>query len=171
MCLAWASDAAATCSSTDRQVLPSAAKLAYGGAGQATVQRLPPGLSDPIVGMWLAELRLENGDLYEQSLQLFHADGTEMQVSNGIPPVLGNVCVGVWESAGSRTVKLRHMAWNWAADGTFLGTYVFLATLEVDRQDNHYRGTWTADSFDVGGVLVPDAHAEGNVAATRVTAD
>jgi hypothetical protein len=94
-----------------------------------------------------------------------------MQVSNGVPPVLGNVCVGVWTLTRMRTVKLRHLAWNWTAEGSVTGTYVLVATIDVDRRGNTYQGTWMADSFDLSGNVIPELRAEGVVTATRVTAD
>jgi hypothetical protein len=54
--------------------------------------------SHQIVGMWLSEFHLTGGQLWDQGFELFHADGTELNVDNAVPPSLGNVCVGVWKS-------------------------------------------------------------------------
>jgi hypothetical protein len=92
-------------------------------------------------------------------------------LSNGLPPVLGNVCVGVWKAAGPAAYKLRHMAWNWTEDGSFAGTFVMLVEVTVDPGSRTFRGTWTADSYDPDGTLIEDLHAEGIVEARRVTVE
>ena len=55
--------------------------------------------SASIVGMWHAVLRIgdANGVVFDEVLQHFHSDGTEMILSNGFPPAIGNVCIGVWK--------------------------------------------------------------------------
>ena len=107
---------------------------------------------------------------YDQSFQQFHSDGTEIMVSNGLPPALGNVCVGVWKQDDG-AVKLRHMTWNWDSNGNLTGTFVMVVTLRVDRRGNSFRGTWSADSYDLSNNVIPELHAEGIVRATRVPVD
>jgi hypothetical protein len=122
-----------------------------------------------VVGLWNAEFFLGDGpDRYDQTFQQFHADGTELMLSNGLPPVLGNVCVGLWKRTGARTVKVKHMAWNWEPSGAFAGTFVMEVTLRVARDGRSYAGTWTADSFDPAGALIPSLHAEGVARARRI---
>jgi hypothetical protein len=50
-----------------------------------------------VVGMWHAVFRIgdANGPVFDETLQQFHSDGTEGLISNGFPPALGNVCIGV----------------------------------------------------------------------------
>src|SRR5690606_9321461 len=70
-----------------------------------------------VVGMWHAVLRLgNNGPVYDEIFEHFHADGTELLVSNSLPPALGNICIGVWKRTGPRTYKLKHMTWNWSSN-------------------------------------------------------
>jgi hypothetical protein len=130
--------------------------------------------------MWHAVFRIgdANGPVYDETLQQFHSDGTELIVSNGLPPALGNVCVGVWKEIGQRTIKLRHMTWNWApADagfgvpGTFAGRFEMLVTLRVNRHGTGYSGTWSARNYDAAGNHIPELDAEGVVRATRITVD
>jgi hypothetical protein len=124
------------------------------------------------IGLWNAEFLIGNGpDLFDESFQQFHADGTEMMLSRGLPPALGNVCIGIWKQDGPRTVRLKHMAWNWDADGRFIGTFVMDATLRLDRRSGRYTGTWSADNFDTAGNVIPDQHVEGIVRARRITFD
>jgi hypothetical protein len=93
--------------------------------------------------------------VYDQAFQQFHAGGTEMMLSRGVPPVLGNVCVGVWKQVGARTFKLKHMSWNRNPDGSFAGTFEMEVTLRLDRRTSNYSGTWVAENFDVAGTRTP----------------
>jgi hypothetical protein len=123
-----------------------------------------------IVGMWQTVFALGDGTKYDESFQQFHNDGTEMMLSNGLPPVLGNVCLGVWEKHGS-TIRLRHTAWNWDANGQLAGTFVMIVTLKLDRRGNGFSGTWAAENFDVDNTVIPELRAEGTVVSTRITVD
>ena len=76
----------------------------------------------------------------------------------------------VWKQAG-RTVSLRHLAWNWDADGNLTGSFVILVTLRVDRRGRTFAGTRVADSYDLAGTRMPEAHFEGVVQATRITVE
>lgn len=138
------------------------------------------GGSRSIVGMWHAILRLgnDNGPVYDEVLQHFHSDGTELIISNGLPPALGNVCIGVWKRVGSRTFKLRHMTWNWSSDdggfgvpGALAGHFELEATLRLDYRGNSLTGTWTAKNYDTQGVHIPALDAEGVMTGVRITVD
>jgi hypothetical protein len=131
-----------------------------------------------VIGMWHAVLRLGSatGPVYDEVLEQFHSDGTEILISNGLPPALGNVCIGVWKRIGARAYKLRHMTWNWAppdngfgVPGTFSGHFELEITLRLDSHGRTYRGTWTAKNFDLSGDHIPGLDAEGVVTATRIT--
>ncbi len=121
--------------------------------------------------MWLTTFLLGQGpERFDQGFQLFHAGGTEVMLSNGLPPALGNVCLGVWDQAGRR-IRLRHVAWNWDAEGRLTGTFILLATLRLDHRGKAFEGTWTADSYDLSHNVIPDLHAEGVVRGTRIPVD
>jgi hypothetical protein len=137
----------------------------------ALAQQAPSSKADRITGMWLTDFLLGQGpDRFDQGFQLFHADGTEMMLSNGLPPALGNVCVGVWDQTGRR-IRLRHVAWNWDAEGRLTGTFIMLAVLRLDHRGQKFEGTWSADSYDLSNNVIPGLHAEGVVRATRVPVD
>jgi hypothetical protein len=133
-----------------------------------------------VVGMWHAVLRLgdANGPVYDEVLEQFQSDGTEMLISNGLPPALGNLCVGVWKRIGSRTYRLRHMTWNWSppdngfgVPGTFAGHFELIMTLRVDQRGRSFDGTWSAKNFDLEGEHLPELDASGVIAGVRITAD
>jgi hypothetical protein len=136
--------------------------------------------SEPVVGMWHSVFRLgdSDGPVYDETLEQFHADGTEFLISAGLPPALGNVCAGVWEQTAPRAYKLRHMTWNWTPDdsgfgvpGTFAGLFEIIVNVFVDRRGNRFTGTWAAKSFDPDGNHIPELDAQGVVRATRITVD
>ena len=140
LCTALAGDAQASCFTTGGKNPLSSGKTQFTAAAAAAAFDDDSG-SASIVGMWNTEYLVGNGpDLFDESFQQFHSDGTEMMLSRGLPPVLGNVCVGVWKQAG-REVKLKHMAWNWNADGSFAGTFIMEVTLTVNRHGTRFTGT------------------------------
>src|SRR6187397_1262419 len=108
-------------------------------AAQATSQAADTSAAGrQIVGMRASEFVAntpQGPKLWDQGFELFHEDGTEVAIDNAVPPSLGNVCVGVWKSAGPRTIKLRHMAFNWNLDGTPAGRSLRSAS----RSTNHCR--------------------------------
>lgn len=124
-----------------------------------------------ITGMWLTEFLLGQGpDRFDQGFQVFHADGTEVMLSNGLPPALGNVCLGVWDQSGRR-IRLRHVAWNWDAEGRLTGSFILLASLRLDHRGKAFEGTWSADSYDLSNNVIPELHAEGVVRGRRIPVD
>lgn len=133
-----------------------------------------------VIGMWQAVLRIGDsaGPVYDEVFQQFHSDGTEMIVSNGLPPALGNVCVGVWKRTGPGAYKLSHMTWNWLPDdggfgvpGTFAGHFELQVRLRLNDNGNAYRGTWKATNYDPDGNHIPALDAEGVVTGKRITVD
>lgn len=133
-----------------------------------------------VVGMWHAVLRLgNNGPVYDEIFEHFHADGTELLVSNSLPPALGNICIGVWKRTGPRTYKLKHMTWNWAPDvnegfgvpGTHSGHFELELTLRLDPGGKTYRGTWSAKNYDLSGEHIAELDVEGTIRGTRISVE
>lgn len=133
-----------------------------------------------VIGMWHAVFRLgdASGPVYDEVFEQFHSDGTELIISSGLPPALGNVCVGVWKRVAARTYKLRHMTWNWAppdngfgVPGTFAGHFELEVTLRLDAHGQHFNGTFSARNFDTEGEHIPGLDAQGVVNGVRITVD
>jgi len=171
----FATDATAACFANPPKQALAAPRAQFDGQGSAQTTH---GGKDTqyghqtITGMWLAEFyKGSSTELWNQGFQLFHADGTEVSVDNAVPPSLGNVCVGVWKHAGARTIKLRHLTWNWNADGTLAGTFQLEVTLRLNRHGDAYAGTYVSDSFDLAHNVIPELHAEGVVKGTRIKVD
>jgi hypothetical protein len=133
-----------------------------------------------VVGMWHAIFRIgdASGPVFDEVLEQFHSDGTELIISSGLPPALGNVCIGVWKRVGAHTYKLKHMTWNWSppdngfgVPGTFAGHFELDVTLRVDARGDTFTGRWTAQNFGLDGEHLPGLDAEGIVKGVRIGVD
>ena len=168
-------EAWATCFTTgSRSPLPDA-KTQFAAAAAAAALSADDRDDGPAVspvGLWQAVFLIGSGpDAYDTGYQQFHSDGNENMLSRGVPPLLGNVCVGIWKRVGPRTFKLHHVAWNWKPDGTWDGTFQLDVTFRLDRRGQFYTGTWVADSFNTDGTVIPELHFEGIARATRIGFD
>ena len=124
-----------------------------------------------IVGLWHTTF-VSGGLPWDEAFEQWHSDGTELAIDNAVPPLLGNVCVGVYKQTGPRTYSLRHVTWNWDPSGAPLaGTFLLLMTVSVDPHGNTFSGTFVTDSFDTFGNVIPELHAEGTVSSVRITVD
>ena len=124
-----------------------------------------------IVGLWHTTFTA-GGITWDEAFEQWHSDGTELAVDNAVPPLLGNVCVGIYKQTGPRTYSLRHVTWNWDPSGAPLaGSFLLLMTVTTDPQGNTFSGNFVSDSFDTSGNVIPELHAEGTVNATRITVD
>jgi hypothetical protein len=125
-----------------------------------------------VVGLWDSLFLLADGSFYDESFQQFHADGLENMLSRGLPPSLGNVCLGIWKQTGPRAFKLRHTAWNFDAAGNYVSIFVMDVTIRVDRRGDRFTGTWSANNLDkTTREPIPTEHFEGTVRGTRITVD
>lgn len=164
----FAPTASAGCFTPPEAAAPAAPRLQFDAPVEDALNGDPGGARPgQAVGLWHTLFLTNGGQKYDETFQTIHSDGTEMMISNGLPPFLGNICVGAWKEAGGK-VTLRHMTWNWNPDNTFAGTFVMVVTFKVDQHGNAYSGSWSAKNFDVDGNHIPDLDAEGTVTATRV---
>jgi hypothetical protein len=125
-----------------------------------------------IVGLWAVTYFVgKSNTIWDQGFEQWHSDGLELNNDNAVPPSLGNVCVGVFKKIGSRSYKLRHVTWNFDTSGNWTGTFQLLQTVTVAPNGKAFTGTYVSDSFDVAGKVIPSAHAEGIVSASRITVD
>lgn len=178
------SDAAAACSTSPgstsavlaRSTPAAVANLAFAAISSTQrleLERLEPNDKDEpggIVGLWFTVFKIGDS-VWNRGFQQYHAGNTELSVDSSVPPVLGNVCIGVWKAYGGRTFKLRHVTWNWNSDGSPAGTFLLLTTVRLDRSGNSYSGTFESDSFDTNNNVIPELHAEGTVTGRRITVD
>ena len=125
--------------------------------------------SQSIVGLWHAVYTSTDGtDFNYQSFDVWHDDRTEFE-SADIPPVVGALCVGVWEQHGL-TVQLNHFGWTWDPTGLVpTGSFNLIETLRVHPDGTVYDGTFDFKPYDVNGAFEPAGEHKGTVTAMRIT--
>ena len=134
--------------------------------------------NDPsIVGFWHDKLvsrgtkNVPDGTVLETGLTQWHSDHTEIDNNGSVPPISGNLCLGVWEQTGRYTYKLNHFPLPWDASGsTFLGPIQYWAEVTLNPKGTEYSGRFTLDQYDPTGKTLL-SHAQGIVTATRITVD
>jgi hypothetical protein len=136
------------------------------GLGQEEQGAPDANWSKSIVGLWHT-LYTSNGSPFFETLKEWHSDGTEFENVNH-NPAIGSVCVGVWKQVNVRTVRLHHLGFLFAADGTPNGTFVVDETDTLAGNGMSYDGTFTFKIYDVNGVYTGTEYS-GTVAATRIT--
>ena len=167
--------------------LTGAAKLARPGTAPslaAAGQGAGSNGGGPIVGQWQVVMTAfpgtSNEFVYDFGFQQFHSDGTELMISGGVPPTIGNVCIGAWERDAGGVIRLRHMTWNWAGNEVLgdlpTGYFLLEVVLRANTQGTAYAGTWRAASFDLGagplgsgGPAQPNSEFEGTLHAVKIS--
>ena len=132
--------------------------------------RLPSSLRtsgnfNSIVGVWQASLSV-SGTVILNTIDTWNGDGTEF-LSADKDPIEGNVCQGVWEKVGARTVQLHHMGWTFDTSGNPTGTLVDDTSVTLDKKGMTYTGTFDFKFYDVNGNLIKEV--QGDTSATRLT--
>jgi hypothetical protein len=136
---------------------------------QAQENNLSPA-NDSIVGLWHV-IYTANGALFNESLDMWHSDGTEFENVH-LSPEGGNICLGVWTQVAPRTVRLHHIGWlfnplNPTANAT--NTFTIDATNVVAPNGATYSGKFTFKVYDLNGNYIPNTEVDGTIAATRIT--
>jgi hypothetical protein len=128
----------------------------------------------PIIGMWHVKFFLQdtpgftNGTEFDAGYSQWHSDGTEIMQSAGRPPLIGDMCMGIWEQVGVRTYKLNHFAAAYDNSGlNLIGPAQIQELVVVDRAGNAFSGTFTIDQYTEAGNRA--AHFQGNITGTRMT--
>jgi hypothetical protein len=124
--------------------------------------------SDSIVGLWHV-VYTAGGSVFNETLDQWHSDGTEFE-NAFLPVAQGNICLGVWKTVGTRTVRLHHIGWTYdpTAGGTANGTFTVDETNVISRDGKTYTGSFTFKTFPSTGEGV---EVKGTIAATRITVD
>jgi hypothetical protein len=137
--------------------------LQIAGQGDAIPDR---GANHSIVGLWHT-LYTANGAPFAETLKQWHSDGTEFEnVDHN--PAIGSVCLGVWKQVGVRTVRLHHVGWLFAADGSPSGMFTQDETDTVDSDGMSYKGTFTFRTYDQNGAF-SGFEVSGTISAIRIT--
>jgi hypothetical protein len=181
-------DARAACmahATSKHSVRTGAAPLARPGTAAALAAGAQDASSGggPIVGQWQVVMTAfpgtNNEFVFDFGFQQFHADGTELMISGGVPPTIGNVCIGAWEREAGGVIRVRHMTWNWAGNEVLgdlpTGYFLLEVALRPNAQGTAYAGRWRAASFNLGagplgsgGPPQPNSEFEGTLQAVRI---
>jgi hypothetical protein len=171
---AFAGEARAGCFASGFGTGSNGAQLQAGQFHVAQASGVSPSAahSNSIVGLWRVAFLVGDGPAVAfEGFQQWHAGGTEVMVDNGVPPSLGNVCVGVWKQTGARSFSLRHVTFNWDENGQSTGTFQVVIHVRLDRSGRSYTGSYVSDSFDLQGNPIPELHAEGRLRGVRITVE
>jgi hypothetical protein len=133
------------------------------GAGAASETAVNPS----IVGLWHIRF-LVGGQTIQEAFQIWNTGGTEAHNPN-VDPRGGNICLGAWKEAGSRTVKLTHRVWSYDANGNFLGTINLNESLVLGDRGNTHSGSFTLDFYDPLGNFM--FQVPGSVVGERISPD
>lgn len=124
-----------------------------------------PDANNPIVGLWHVLHTDSNGNLFLESFDTWHSDGTELELGN-LPPAAGPICVGEWTQPGNSVKLLTHVVWLYDLNNNYQGTLNMTQTNRVKGGGNTYTGTFDAKFYDPNGNLVNEV--TGTTAAERL---
>jgi len=171
LCAAFASRADAQCGVSLRPNQSAFARALPMPAERAVPQEsaTQKGEEATIVGLWDVKFIAEN-QVVDEGYDHYHSDGTEI-LNDTPPPAAGNVCLGVYEKTGPRTLKLKHPSWIYDGTNTIvIGRATILENITVDRGGRSFRGTFTIQFRDLSGnSLGPDF--TGQLRGDRITPD
>jgi hypothetical protein len=113
--------------------------------------------SPAIVGTWEWEWRAKDdvqfpdGTLIDFGTIQWHEDGTEITISGGRTPAVGNVCMGSWRQVGHSKFRLTHVAMGYGAPPGpatgYSGLAVLDMTVTVDPSGDSYHGNFTLTQY------------------------
>ena len=117
-----------------------------------------------IVGLWHATYTTSDNQPFQESYDVWHRDGTEMESAN-VNPIGGNVCVGVWKQVGSE-IRLHHVGWAFDSAGNLIGPFTVDDVLTLGNHGNSYSGSFDFKQYDTNGNLLQEV--TGTISATRI---
>jgi len=117
-----------------------------------------------IVGLWHVTYTTSDNQPFQESFDVWHTDGTELEIAN-VDPVIGNSCVGVWKQAGSE-VHLHHVGWGFDNLGNLLGPFTVDDMLSLGSHGNSYSGGFDFKQYDTDGNLLQEV--TGTISAARI---
>lgn len=111
---------------------------------------------------------IKDGDEVDAGYSQWHSDGNEINLSGLRSPLIGDVCMGVWEKTGTRTYRLNHFGISYDPTGEHLvGPAHIQQWITISSNGQSMSGKFTIDQYDEAGNLL--AHVQGRVYGTRVT--
>ena len=117
-----------------------------------------------IVGLWHVTYTTSDNQVFQESYDMWHKDGTELEVAN-INPIEGNTCIGVWKQAGSE-IRLHHVGWGFDNLGNLIGPFTVDDVIGLGPHGKSYSGSFDFNQYDTNGNLL--LQVTGTVTATRI---
>jgi hypothetical protein len=118
-----------------------------------------------IVGLWHVVHTDSSGNLFFESYDMWHSDGTEEEMPN-LPPAAGALCLGTWTQSGKVVQLLTHVAFLYDLNNNFVGTMNLTESNKISKDGNSYKGTFDSKQYDTNGNFV--AEVTGTSAADRL---
>jgi len=141
------------------------------GAGPALPDRLiaqlaasPSASNGTIAGLWHATYTTSDNEVFQESFDMWHGDGTELESAN-VSPTIGNFCLGVWKQVGSE-IHLHHVGWGFDNFGNLVGAFTVDDVIELGSHGQSYSGSFDFRQYDTNGNLVLEV--TGTISATRI---
>ena len=161
-------NAKASCGALERRVSPGKQVLAMPHLGlPIPADPVDNDVEPQIPGLWKTVF-VSGGVVQNVGFDTFHRDGTELALDGSFPPATGNVCPGVWEKIGPRTYTTVHPAFNYDPAGiNIVSVFIEPIHVTVSQDGNSFSGTFSWDSYDFQGKLLPGSVA-GTITGSRI---
>jgi hypothetical protein len=124
----------------------------------------PSAANGTIVGLWHVTYTTSDNQPFQESFDMWHSDGTELEIAN-INPIEGNSCIGVWKQVGSE-IHLHHVGWGFDNLGNLIGRFTVDDILVLGARGNSYSGSFDFKQYDTNGNLLQEV--TGTISATRI---
>ena len=131
-----------------------------------------PRSDETIVGLWDVKYLID-GQLYDEVFDQFHADGNEVAIDI-VPPVTGNVCLGIWKRRAGRSFAVKHPFWIFdpVTNTVLIGRGLITMDIRLLRGANRFVGTFTITFRDLDDQPIPGfSDASGDIVGDRITID
>lgn len=130
----------------------------------AKLTAAPTAAHGTIVGLWDVTYTTSDNQPFQESYDVWHSDGTEIETAN-VNPITGNVCVGTWKKVGSE-IHLHHVGWGFDTAGNLVGGFTVDDVIVLGDHGNTYTGSFDFKQYDTNGNLLLEV--TGTVSATRI---
>jgi len=130
----------------------------------AKLAAAPNASNGTIAGLWHATYTTSDNEPFQESFDMWHGDGTELESAN-VDPTVGNFCLGVWKQVGSE-IHLHHVGWGFDNIGNLVGPFTVDDVIELGSRGQSYSGSFDFKQYDTNGNLVVEV--TGTISATRI---
>jgi hypothetical protein len=139
--------------------------LATFGFSTTARQATPVAMDEhPLVGTWLLDTNVDDPENAPE-VTIFTADGAYISVdAEGFPNH------GVWEASGERSAALTIVSPGLEDEGTFAGTFMVRAAIEVDETGDAFTARYTGEFVGPDGTGTGE-YGPGTATATRITVE